>query len=126
MKILIQLFAPLLKILLNETGALTFTVVKRFKPHAGIKRGILAITFDSSGPTWSVTKANLSLKGGVWNLILPAHIDGFVLASVPVAGNQTITIDARQEEAVAAGGGLVAAGAADLNTKVVRAEYVGY
>ena len=106
--------------------ALTFTVVKRFRPHAGVRRGLIDITFDALGPTWIVTKANLSLKGKIWNLILPAHIDGFVLASVPVSGNATITIDARQEESVAAGGGLVAAAASDLNTKVVRCEYIGY
>lgn len=106
--------------------ALSFTVVKRFKPQSGVRRGLVDITFDSSGPTWTVTKANLKLPGGIWALKLPAHIDGFVLGMVAVAGNQTITIDARQEESVAAGGGLVAAGASDLNTKVVRVEYIGY
>ena len=126
MRTLIHFCKIAVAILGDQTGALTFTPVKRFKPHAGVRRGLVDITFDTAGPTWSVTKADLALKGGIWNLILPAHIDGFVLSSVPVALHQTITIDSRQEEAVAAGGGLVASTAGDLNTKVVRAEYIGY
>lgn len=106
--------------------ALTFTVVKRFKPQAGVRRGIVNITFDTGGPTWSVTKADLKLPGGIWDLKFPAHVSGFVVASVPVAGNQTIDVDARQEEAVAAGGGLVALTAGQLNGLVMRAEYQGY
>ena len=102
--------------------ALTFTVVKRFRPHAGVRRGLMDITFDSSGPTWVVTAVNFKLPKKLWDLRLPAHVDGFVLGFVAA----TLTIDARQEESVAAGGGLVAAGAADLNTKVVRAEYIGF
>lgn len=108
----------------DQTGALTFTAIKRFKPHAGVRRGIIDITFDSSGPTWTVTKADLKLPGGIWNLVFPAHKDGFVLASVPVAGHQTITIDAREEADGASA--LQAIDAADLNTKVARAEYTGY
>lgn len=104
--------------------SLTFTVVKRFKPQSGVRRGLVDITFDTGGPTWTVTKAELGLPGGVWDLRLPAHIDGFVLAPVVVAGNQTITIDAREEADGATA--LQALDASDLNTKVVRAEYIGY
>lgn len=107
-------------------ATLTFTVVRRFRTHAGVRRGLIDITFDDQGPTWEVTKADLKLVGGILNLVLPAHIDGFVVSAVPVAGHQTITLDARQEEATAAGGGLLAATAGDLDTKVVRAEYVGW
>lgn len=104
--------------------ALTFTHIKKFKPQSGVRRGIVDITFDTGGPTWSVTKANLKLPGGILKLILPAHIDGFVLADVPVAGNQSVTIDAREEADGATA--MQAIDASDLNTKVVRAEYIGY
>ena len=53
-----------------------------------------------------------------------SHIDGFVVGTVPVAGNATVTIDAREEADGADAMG--AADAADLDTKVMRAEYIGY
>ncbi len=108
----------------DQTGALTFTVVKRFKPQAGIRRGIIDITFDALGPTWTVTVANLGLQNAILSLQLPAHIDGFVLATVAVSGNATVTIDAR--ESAATNIALPAIDAGDLDTKVVRAEYTGY
>lgn len=106
--------------------ALTITAVKRFRTVQGVRRGLVDITFDADGPTWSVTKAMLKLPGGILRLNLTGHLNGFVLGVIQVAGNQTCTIDARQEEAVAAGGGLLAAGASDLNTATVRGEYTGY
>lgn len=124
MRILNHFWKFLRAILQDQTGALTFTSVKRFKPQAGIRRGIVDITFDASGPTWTVTVADLSLQNAILSLQLPAHIDGFVLATVPVAGNATVTIDARQEADTASA--MKAADAADLDTKVVRAEYTGY
>ena len=104
--------------------SLTFTAVKRFKPQSGVRRGLVDITFDTGGPTWTVAKADLKLPGGIWDLKFPAHIDGYVLASVPVAGNQTITIDAREEADGATA--MQAIDASDLNAKVVRAEYIGW
>jgi len=125
MKILNNFWNFVVKTLRDETGALTFTVVKRFKPQAGIRRGILDITFDSSGPTWTVTVANLGLQNVVLNLTFASpHIDGFIVGTVPVAGNATVTISA-MEEADAAGA-MQAIDAADLNTKVMRVEYTGY
>ena len=102
--------------------SLTFTTIKRFKPENGVRRGLVDITFDASGPTWAITNANFKLNG-LWNLIMPAHKDGFVLAYVPstiLAG----TIDARQE--ADSGSALKAIDPSDINTKVVRVEYVGF
>lgn len=109
----------------DETGALTFTVVKRFKPQAGIRRGIIDITFDTGGPTWTVTVANLGLQNAVLNLTFASpHIDGFIVGTVPVAGNATVTISAMEEADGA--GAMQAIDASDLSTKVMRAEYTGY
>jgi len=103
-------------------AVLTFTIVKRFKPQAGIRRGIVDITFDTGGPTWAVLATDLRLTR-ILKLHLPAHVGGYVLGDVPVVGNASVTIDAREE---ADGGTLMQAiDASDLNALVARCEYVG-
>ena len=127
--LVINFFDSLIALLLiHQTGileaALTFTVVSRFKPHDGVRRGIVTITFDGSGPTWAIVPADFKLTG-IFTVFIQPHVDGFVLNYIRVS-NVSGTIDARQEESAAAGGGLVAAGATDLDTKVVTAEYIGF
>jgi len=124
MKLLNHFWSFVVRTLGNETGALTFTVVKRFKPQSGIRRGVIDITFDATGPTFTITIADLKLQGQIMNLTLPGHIDGFVLGVVAVAGNKTIQIVVREEADAA--GALQLADAADIDTKVVRVEYLGF
>ena len=99
--------------------ALTITVVKRFKPQSGVRRGLVDITFDDSGPSWTVAASDFGLNG-LWDLRLPAAVDGFVLGFKAA----TPAIEAWEEADGA--GALQACDASDLNTKVVRAEYIGY
>ena len=102
--------------------SLSFAVVKRFKPKQGVRRGLVDITFDDQGPTWAIANTDFKING-LRNLILPAHIDGFVLSYIPTSVTAG-TIDTRQEA-----GGASALGASDvgdMSAKVVRAEYVGY
>lgn len=103
--------------------ALTITVVKRFRPNAGVRRGIVAITFDDQGPTWTVTPADFKLRG-LYNLILPAQIDGFVLSYIPTSNAAGGVIEGREEADGASA--LQQLDAGNLETKVVRVEYVGY
>ncbi len=104
--------------------ALTFTAVKRFKPQSGIRRGIIDITLDAAYAAggWAITAANLSIKGAgvILNLIVPAHKNGYHLEWDQVNSK----IKAYQEQDTAAASKEIDAG--DLNTQVIRCEYVGY
>lgn len=101
--------------------ALTLTVVKRFIPSkGGIRRGIVDITFDSSGPTWVIGATELATLGlkGLYN-IMPTHASGFVVGY----NGSTGAIDGKK---VAGNGALANISAADMNGLVARCEYVGY
>ena len=124
MEFLIQIYNWLIGSPELISATLSFAAVKRFKPQAGIKMGLLDLTFDDQGPTWTVTKAMLGLAGGILKLILPAHIGEHESVDVPVAGHQTVTISAREE--ADGGTAMQAIDAGDLNTKVVRVMYIGY
>ncbi len=124
MRIINHFWNFLVGMLRDETGTLTFTVVKRFKPQAGIRRGIIDITIDALGPTWSITAANLGLQGTILNLQLTGQVDGWVFGVIPVSGNATITMEARKE--ADSTGALQQITAADAENSVVRAEYTGY
>lgn len=111
-------------VLANERGALTFAAVKRFKPHAGIKRGIIDITFDAvyAAGGWAITAANLGITGAgvILTLVPPAHKNGYHLEWDQVNSK----LKAYQEQDTASLSKEIDAG--DLDTQVARCEYVGY
>ena len=124
MKFLNQLRQYFTAKLADQSGTLTFTVVKRFKPHAGVRRGIIDITLDASYASggWAITAANLGIKGAavILNLIVPAHKAGFHLEWDQVNSK----IKAYEEQDTTAASQEI--DAADLSTEVIRVEYVGY
>ena len=108
----------------NDHGALTFTPVKRFKPHAGVRRGIIDITLDAAygAGGWAITAANLGIKGAgvILALIPPGSKSGYPLEWDQVNSK----LKAYQE--VGAAGAMAEIDAADLSTVVIRCEYIGY
>lgn len=99
--------------------SLTITAVKRFKPESGVRKGIVDITFDTGGPSWTVTAAMFKING-LWNLRIQPVVDGYLLSFKA----STLAIEGWEEQD--GGSALQALDAGDLSTKVVRAEYVGW
>lgn len=110
------MFNLLWKILKSETGTLTFTPVKRFKPVAGVKRGIIDITFDGTYPAggWVVAAADLGLTSKLWNLKLQSR--GGIQISFDHANSKIIAYEASGDPI----------DSNELDTVVSRAEYVGF
>lgn len=102
--------------------SLTFTIVKRFKPLDGIRRGIVDITFDATyiATGWPVTPADLRLNG-LAQIDLPATVNetgimiGWDYGSSPLAGGKIL--------AKAGVGGADVSN--QLSAVVVRGEYIG-
>lgn len=124
MHLAIRILSFLVAPLCNEVGALTFTVVKRFKPQSGIRRGVIDITLDAAygAGGWAITGANLGIKGqGTISLLIPpGSKNGYPLEWNQVAGK----LKAYQESDTV--GAMKEIDAGDLSAAVIRCEYIGY
>lgn len=108
------MFNLLWKILKSETGTLTFTPVKRFKPVNGIKRGVIDITLDADMPAggWPVTAADFDLRK-LYNVKVPSvngYTGRFDQVNSKIVYHEGIADEVDTNE---------------LDTVVIRCEYVG-
>lgn len=106
--------------------AITITKVTTSPPlirSGGLKIGLVDITFDDQGPSWTITAAALNLQGLLMLLPTPSK-DGYVFEADPALAPTSIALLAKEEADGA--GAMGAADASDLNEAVARVAYIGY
>lgn len=106
--------------------ALTLAKVEMSAPlirSGGVVIGAFDITFDSSGPAWTVTAAQLNLAG-ILAVIPAGPKDGYPLEVDHANAPTSVTINAFEE--ADGGAAMGAADAADLDAAKHRFLVVGY